>query len=339
MRIAVDAMGGDHAPGAVLRGVSLARRALDSSIEFVLVGDEPMLGRLLAKGRYHLPELELVHASQVIEMHETPTRALRTKPHSSISVGIQLLSGGGVDAFVSAGNTGAVFASALLQLGRIEGVSRPTIGTYVPTLGRPCVMLDIGANVDCRPRHLLQFALMGCLYVNRIYGVVDPRVGLLNIGMEETKGNELVQAAYKLFSEELPNFIGNVEGGDIFQGEAEVVVCDGFVGNVLLKLAESFYGLAETKTKRHIRRKPLALLGAMLLSPTFKYFRSLLDYQEYGGVPILGVNGVVIIGHGRSSPRAIKNALETARKMVASQINEHIGTEIGKITSRELVVA
>ena len=339
MIIALDAMGGDFAPEVTLKGAALALRAFGRSLEVVLVGDESVLRKFLGRMRYPARDIEVVHAPDVIEMSETPTKALRRKPSSSISVGMEMLKRGEVDAFVSAGNTGAVFASSLLRLGRIEGVSRPTIGAFLPTLERACVVLDVGANVDCRPRHLLQFAIMGSLYVSYIYDVPDPRVGLLNIGTEETKGGAVARATYQLLREELPNFIGNIEGGDIFQGKAEVVVCDGIVGNIVLKLAESFYGLVETKGKRHIRRKPLALLGAMLLSPTLHYFRSFLDYQEYGGVPILGTNGVIIIGHGRSSAKAIKNAVGVARKMVNSRINEHIGEEIGKLAAADMVAA
>jgi glycerol-3-phosphate acyltransferase PlsX len=268
--------------------------------------------------------VEIVHAPDVIEMSDSPTAALRSKRESSIAVGLRLQQEGKAHAFLSAGNTGAVMSASTLILGRIKGVSRPTIGAVVPTAKGPCMLLDAGANVDCRPQHLLEFGIMGSIYASSILGRTSPRVGLLNIGEEETKGTETVLAAFTLLKQSGLNFVGNVEGRDLLTGEVDVAVCDGFVGNVLLKFGESvpaflksrFLGFAE----KSLANKLVALVARGGLRSVLKE----LDYQEHGGVPLLGVNGVSIIGHGGSTPRAIKNMVYRAEEMVQRGVNHLI---------------
>jgi len=335
MRIAIDAMGGDYAPFETVKGAILAAREYENDVTIVLIGDEVVINENLAQEKSHFPLIDVIHASEKIEMHEPPTKALKSKPNSSISVGTRLQKSGEIDAFVSAGNTGAVYASTLMSLGRIKGVRRPTIGTYVPAENKGTAIFDVGANPTCRPLHLLQFGIMGSIYVEHILGWENPVVGLLNIGEEKSKGNELSLESYDLLKENLPNFYGNVEGGDILKGKVEVVVCDGFVGNILIKFAESIYEMLKSKVKQNLNNKPLARLGAFMMMPAFEGLKRDLDYQEYGGVPLLGANGVSIIGHGHSSQIAIKNAIRVARKMVQEKINEHISENIKELNITE----
>ena len=328
MRIAIDAMGGDHAPFETVKGAILASREYEDDIAVVLIGDKEAINENLNIEKSKFPKIEIIPASESIEMHESPTKALKSKPNSSISVGTRLQKSGEIDAFVCAGNTGAVYASTLMSLGRIRGVRRPTIGTFLPAENKGTAIFDVGANPNCRALHLLQFAIMGTIYVEHIFGWQAPVVGLLNIGEEKSKGNDLSLESYDLLKNNLPNFYGNVEGGDILKGKVEVVVCDGFVGNIILKFAESFYQLLSSKIKQSLNNRPLAKLGALMMMPAFKVLKKDLDYQEYGGVPLLGANGVSIIGHGHSSRIAIKNAVRVARKMVEEKINEHIARKI-----------
>lgn len=328
MRIAIDAMGGDYAPFETVKGAILAARKYEDDVTVVLIGDKAVINKNLTQEKSQFPIIDVIHASEKIEMHESPTKALKSKPNSSISVGTRLQKSGEIDAFVSAGNTGAVYASTLMSLGRIKGVRRPTIGTYLPAENKGTAIFDVGANPNCRPLHLLQFGIMGSIYVERIFGWQNPIVGLLNIGEEKSKGNELSLESYILLKENLPNFYGNVEGGDILKGKVEVVVCDGFVGNILLKFAESIYDMLKSKVKQDLNNRPLAKLGAIMMMPALKGLKKDLDYQEYGGVPLLGANGVSIIGHGHSSRIAIKNAVRVASKMVQEKLNEHISEKI-----------
>jgi glycerol-3-phosphate acyltransferase PlsX len=324
IRIAVDAMGGDFAPRNVVRGAVEAARESGGRFTVVLVGDRGRIEQELAAAgaptSTGIP-VEIVHAPDVIEMSDSPTAALRSKRESSIAVGLRLHQEGNVHAFLSAGNTGAVMSASTLILGRITGVSRPTIGAVVPTAKGPCMLLDAGANVDSRPQHLLEFGIMGSIYASSILGRTSPRVGLLNIGEEETKGTETVLAAFTLLRQSGLNFVGNVEGRDLLTGEVDVAVCDGFVGNVLLKFGESvpaflksrFLGFAE----KSFANKMVALVARGGLRSVLKE----LDYQEHGGVPLLGVNGVSIIGHGGSTPKAIKNMVYRAEEMVQRGVN------------------
>lgn len=323
-RIVLDAMGGDRAPAAPLRGAQSALRELDMDLEIVLVGDRERIDPLLERGRYPRDRLIVHHAPDVVTMDEPPTRAVRRKPNSSIAIGLELQAAGRADAFVSAGNTGAVMATSLTTLGRIETIGRPAIVTLFPTTGEPCLVLDVGANVDARPRHLVEFAFMGHVYATDVLGRERPRVGLLSIGEEATKGNEQTVATHRLLAASGLEFIGNVEGGDVLRGVADVVVCDGFVGNVLLKFGESLIDFLSGELREKVGSSPRSRIGAFLLRPTLGYLKERLDYAEYGGAPLLGVDGIVIIGHGRSSVKAYRNAIRVAAIAVERELNRHI---------------
>jgi phosphate acyltransferase len=323
VRIAVDAMGGDKGPKVVVPGAIDAALARPNEIQLVLVGREgeirPLIGNLDPK------RVEVVDADETVDMHESPAHAVRRKKNSSISVALRLVREGKADAMVSAGNTGAVVASSLITIGRLRGVSRPAISTLWPNKRKGAVVLDVGANHECTPKNLVQFAIMGSVFAERHLGIDRPRVGLLNIGEERSKGNELVRDSYALLEADgRIRFIGNVEGRDVFDGAADVVVCDGFVGNVILKFSESIYSFLAHLVRDEIRRGFLAKAGALLMMPAFTSIRSQLDYASYGGAPLLGVNGVVIISHGKSSRRAIKNAILAAAKSVNANVNRHI---------------
>jgi glycerol-3-phosphate acyltransferase PlsX len=323
VRIAVDAMGGDTGPRVVVPGAIDAARARPGEIQIVLVGREEEIRPLL---RGVDPALaEVVHASESIDMHEPPAQAIRRKKDASISVALRLIREKRADAMVSAGNTGAVVASSLLTIGRLHGVSRPAISTLWPNKKRGAVVLDVGANHECTPKNLVQFANMGSVFAERHLGVARPRVGLLNIGEERSKGPDLVRDSYALLEADARlHFVGNVEGRDVFDGAADVVVCDGFVGNVILKFSESIYSFLAHMVRDEIRRGVLAKAGALLMKPAFTSIRSQLDYAEYGGAPLLGVKGVVIISHGKSSRRAIRNAILVAATSIAADVNRHI---------------
>ena len=323
MRIALDAMGGDNAPHAIVEAaVETARK---HQLGVALLGPQEVLEPLLVPYAPLPPSLTLRYAPEVVAMDEHPSAAVRGKKASSIAVGMELVKSGEADAFVSAGNTGAIMAYALLGLGRLPGIERPALGTVFSAKSGPCLLLDVGANADCKPSYLLQFARMGAAYMQGALGVSHVRVGLLNIGEEEGKGSQLAQEAYQLLKSGGIDFVGNVEGKDLPQGLAEVVVTDGFTGNVAIKVAEGvseflMSGLRDSLTSRwHYR------LAAATLRPAFRGLARRLDYAEYGGAPLLGVRGVVIIGHGRSNARAIQRALLVARQAVEGAIIESIG--------------
>lgn len=338
MRIAVDAMGGDFAPAAVVQGGIEAAKVANGDLEIILVGDQARIEQELHRHfRTHNLSLSVYHASECIDMDEAPAAALKRKPDASISVAHRLQKFGKVDAVVSAGNTGAAMASALLELGRIQGVKRPGIGSLLPNGHGAAMLIDVGANVDCKPVHLLQFGLMGSIYMNRILGIEEPRVGLLSIGEERGKGNETTVAAYELLRRSNINFVGNIEGRDILRDGADVVVCDGFVGNIILKFAESIGGVFSFHMKRHIGKKIFRNLGAFLLKPTFAGLRKVFDYEEYGGAPLLGIDGVSIICHGGSTPKAIKNAVREAAKMIREGVNQIIRRELQSLNGVPIV--
>ncbi|HUU29700.1 MAG TPA: phosphate acyltransferase PlsX [archaeon] len=325
MKIALDAMGGDHIPSVPIKGAVEAIELLDGNFEVVLVGDETVIREHLEKYKTaDLSRIEVVHAPELVDMGESPAVAVRKKRQSSIAVGVDLVAQKKAQAFISAGNTGAVMAFSLRGLGRIGGISRPGICSVFPTTKKSCVVLDVGANVDSKPIHLLHFALMGAIYSEKVLGTCRPRVGLLNIGEEPSKGDELSVATYKLLSKSPLNFIGNVEGRDIFEGAADVVVCDGFVGNVALKLSEKILSLLVSRLRTQIKTNPLAALGFLLLKGAFEDMKKTFDYAEYGGAPMLGIDGTLIICHGGSSPRAFRNAIKSARLAVLNNINESI---------------
>ena len=318
MRIALDAMGGDHAPEVVVEGAVRAGRDLD--VEILLVGQpeaiQPELGRHDATG-LHLP---IIPASQVVEMDEHPATAVRAKPDSSMVIGMKLVKEGEAQAFVSAGNSGGMLAAALFQLGRIRGIRRPALSSVWPTRHGRCLLLDIGANTDCRPEYLLQFALMGSVYAQKVMGVEAPRVGIVSNGEEAGKGSILVQETYPLLEGSPLNFVGNLEGKDIFRDLADVVVTDGFTGNVILKTSEGVAKVLMEVLEEEIRQRPLAMLGALLAKPAFRSAAKMLDYREYGGGILLGVDGVVIVAHGRSDGRAIARAVQVAKEAVEGEV-------------------
>ncbi len=331
MKIAVDAMGGDHAPHEIVLGALEASR---DGHKIVLVGDkEKISAELDAVGGCF--NIEILHANESIDMGEgNPAAAVRRKKDSSIVKSIQLLKEGQVSAFVSAGSTGAVMASALLGLGRIKGIERPAIASVLPSQKGGTVFLDVGANVDCKPKNLVQFAIMGSLYAEKVLGVSYPKVALLNVGEEDCKGNELTQATFPLLKEAGINFIGNIEGRDLFKGNANVVLCDGFVGNIVLKTCEGLAMSLIDMIKEELARNWLFKAGTALALPALKNIGKKIDYHEYGGAPLLGVNGVVVVSHGSSNAYAIKNAVKVAAGAVSSglvpSIAENIGSKLEK---------
>lgn len=321
MRVAVDAMGGDYAPAEVVAGAVQAAAAY--GIEVLLVGDKLRLEPLLRPPKIN--RVQVVPATEVIAMAEHPVQAVRRKKDSSIVRAVQLVKEGQADAMVSAGNTGAVMAAALFGLGRIEGVDRPALMTLMPNPQGYTVLLDVGANVDVKAQHLVQFAIMGAAYATTVLKIKAPRVGILSIGEEETKGNELTLSALPLLKQERLNFIGNVEGRDVFNGRADVVVCDGFVGNVLLKAGEGLAQALEVMVRREVAHNLPAKMALGMVLFLLRGLRRRLDYAEYGGAPLLGVNGVVVVAHGSSRARAIKNAIRVAVEAVRSGLVQTIG--------------
>ena len=322
-------MGGDFAPRNVVAGAVEALEEAQGRISLLLVGqEEKVRDELRNVERSGKPlredECSVIHASEVIDMHDAPNAALKVKKRSSITVGITLHREGRAQAFVSAGNTGAVLSASTLILGRIKGVGRPTIGALIPTEHKPCLLVDAGTNVDCRPRHLLEFAVMGSIYASSMVGSTNPTVGLLSIGEEDMKGNEVSLEAFGLLKKSKLNFIGNVEGRDILKGKVDVAVCDGFVGNILLKFGESVPGFLKSKLSAFADRGFWNKLRVWVARGGLRAVMKDLDYQEYGGVPLLGVNGVTIIGHGGSTPKAIKNMIFCAEEMVRRSVNMQI---------------
>jgi glycerol-3-phosphate acyltransferase PlsX len=318
MRIAVDAMGGDNAPREIVKG-ALAAAQSDKNLEIILVGREDRVGQ----GVSTLPDnVSVVHAAEVIENEDKPLMAIRRKRNASMVVALQMLKEGQVDAVVSAGNTGALMAGASLLVGRIPGVNKPALAPVFPTEdGRGVVAVDIGAAMDPRPENLYQYAIMGNLYYKAVFGTERPRVGLLNIGVEPEKGNELVKETYKKLAASELNFIGNVEARDVLQGQCDVLICDGFVGNVLLKSMEGVVQSVFSGIKAGIRRGGMrAKIGALLLKPTLKAYKDQLDYSEHGGAPLLGINGVCVKCHGSADANTVKNSiLKQAYLLVESQ--------------------
>ncbi len=306
-------MGGDHAPEQVVLGAS---RAAERGLDVTVVGQPERLGPLLEDH----PRLRLVPASEVIGMDEHPAQAVRSRPDASMNVCARLCRRGEVDAWVSAGNSGAVMAAALLVQGRIRGVARPALGTVLPTRRQPTYFLDVGANVDCRPDFLVQFASMGAVYAERILGRSLPRVGLLSNGEEETKGDERVREAHERLRRGRLNFVGNLEPKDVLAGEADVVVADGFVGNVAIKMAEATAELLFGVLREEIPRSMAGKLGGLLIRSRVRRIRRRLDWREFGGAPLLGIDGVTVVAHGRSDARAIENAVRVAAQAVEADL-------------------
>lgn len=318
MKIALDAMGGDHAPQVEVEGAVLAAKEYGSQI--ILVGDAEIVEKELS--RYSVKDLPIYikQASEVIRMDESPSKALRKKD-SSMRVAFDLVKNGEADAVVSAGNSGAAMATAMVVLRKLEGVDRPAIATVMPTLKGACVVLDVGANVDCKPFHLAQFAVMGDVYAQFILKKENPRVGLLSNGEEESKGTDTTRETNAILKQLPMNYIGYIEGRDIFAGSVDVVVCDGFVGNVVLKTSEGLADAIGKMLKEEIKKSALAKLGYLLSKGAFGRFKKKVDYSEYGGAPLLGIDGVGIISHGSSTPNAIKNAIRVAQEFASSHAN------------------
>jgi glycerol-3-phosphate acyltransferase PlsX len=315
MRIALDAMGGEHSPAAEVEGAVAAAKA--HAIEVVLVGKKEAVEAELRKHRYDLP---IVEASQVIEMGDHPSEVMRDKRDSSVAVGMKLLKNKEVDAFVSAGNTGAVMTAATLILGRIEGIERPALSILVSFPSNSVLLLDVGANANCKPDYLVQFAQMGSVYMTKIFGIESPRVGLLSNGEEDTKGNNLVCEAHRMLRATKLNFVGNIEGHDLPSNSTDVLVTDGFTGNILIKVGEGVGEIIVQSVKQAIARRPYLKAVALILKPALRSAFNSVDYSEYGGAPLLGVNGNVIIAHGRSNAKAINSALFIAKRAVEQDI-------------------
>ena len=326
MRIILDAMGSDRHPEPELHAAVEAARLFGD--EIILVGKEDVLRPRLEALNPDGAPVRIVHAPEVLEMTDKPARSARTKAQNSMAVGMELLKAGEGDAFVTAGNTGGAMANALFRLGRIRGVKRPALATRFPTRKGYCVVLDIGANAECKPEYLLQFAVMGSVYAERLLGVQNPRVGLLSNGEEAGKGNDLVKATYPLLETSGLNFIGNVEGNELFGGEADVVVTDGFTGNVLLKASEAVTKLLVDVLKENLMASTRTKLGALLAKPAFDALKGMLDPEEIGAAPLLGINGLVFVGHGRSDARALLSAIRAARQGVESDLLTQLGTAI-----------
>ncbi len=324
MRIALDAMGGDHGPDEQISGAIQALEETD--LLLTLVGDKSSIQACLdrlAPDSALLARLQIAHASEVVEMGESPVDAIRKKKDSSVMVAFDLVKKGEAVAVVSAGNSGATLAAAIRKLGRLKNVSRPGIANAFPTLKKPVVMMDLGANVDCRPQHLFEFAIMGSAFAS-VFEIESPRIGILSIGTESGKGNILVKEAYEMLANSSLNFVGNVEGRDIFQGDVDVIVCDGFVGNICLKVSEGLVEAATEMIREGIMSSFKAKIGYFLARSVFRKFKKRLDYAEYGGAPLLGINGTGIICHGKSNGVAIKNAIIEAGKIVENKVNERI---------------
>jgi phosphate acyltransferase len=311
MNIGLDMMGGDFAPLEAVKGVLQYLQEESSPAKLFLIGDKTSIDTLVTEHKLPAANIQVVHASQVIGMHEHPTKALKEKPESSISIGFHLLATGKTDAFISAGNTGAMLVGALFSIKALEGVLRPTISTIIPKEnGSTGLLLDVGLNADCKPEQLNQFAVMGSVYAQLILGIENPRVGLVNVGEEEGKGNLLAQATYPLLKENKHiNFIGNIEGRDVLLDNADVMVCEGFTGNIILKLAESLYDISQRQ---------------QIASPYFERF----NFENYGGTPVLGVNKPVVIGHGISKAKAFKNMIAVAQQMIAKDVLNRMKEEL-----------
>lgn len=333
MRIALDAMGGDYAPATTVEGAVEALLE-NSALSIVLVGDEAEVHAELKKKNCRHLQISVKHASQTVKMDESPLAALRRKKDSSLRVAVDLVKSNQADAMVSAGNSGVVMATALHVLGKIQGIERPAIAAVMPTLKGRFVLIDAGANVDCKPVHLYQFAIMGEAYARHIFNIENPKIGLLGIGEEDAKGNELTKETFKLLRNSKINFAGNVEGKDIFAGEADVVVCDGFVGNIALKISEGLAEAIAKMMKREISENAVGRLGYLFFKDALRNFRKKTDYSEYGGAPLLGINKPCIISHGRSTSKAIKNAVKVAANMHDRGVLDVISREFNEGLSR-----
>ncbi len=331
-RIVVDAMGGDFAPQNAVTGAVQAYSE-KKNFELFLVGKKTAIKKVLSENKLQFDDEKIINADEVIEMGDVPTNAIKSKPNSSIVIGANLVKEKKADAFVSAGNTGAMMAASTLIMGRIPGVGRPTIGQAMPNETGISTLFDVGASVDSKPRHLLEYAIMGTIFTSEIYGIENPKVGILSVGEEESKGNEVTLAAAEMIKKTNLNFVGNVEGRDILKGTVHVVVCDGFVGNILIKFGESVLDFLKFKFKEYASQAFVNKMKIGLVKSSMKEILKDFDYQEYGGVPLLGVNGISIIGHGSSTPKAIKNMVLRAYEMYEKKLVTKIENSIKKYSN------
>ncbi len=326
MKIVVDAMGGDYAPQAVVEGVVEAIKEFD--VQIALVGIKSRVEAELKKYSYPSEKIELIHADEVVDMHDPAITPIRKKRNSSIAIGIALLKNKNYDAFISAGNTGAVVAASTFIVGMLDGVERPAIGVVIPSLKKFSFLIDAGANTDPKPEHLLHSAQMASVYTREILGVENPTVGLLNIGEESSKGTGFEKDAHKMMEEKLSNFVGNVEANEVYTGKCDCIVCDGYVGNIVLKVSEGLVESINKLVRREVTKDPIAMVGAGILKWRLSELKKLGDYSEYGGAPLLGVNGLVMISHGRSNAKAIKNAIRATMREVEHKLIEVMIKEI-----------
>jgi glycerol-3-phosphate acyltransferase PlsX len=324
MRIALDAMGGDYAPANTVAGAVMALREYPKITKIFLTGDEQAVRAELAKHGCTDPRVEIVHTTQVVEMSDAAVEAVRKKKDSSVSRAVDLVKKGEADAIVSAGHTGAAVAATTIKLRTLEGIERPGIASYLPTEKNVCVLIDAGANIDAKPLHLLQYAIMGSVLSSQVLGYKNPEIGLMSIGGEDVKGSEFTKDVFKLLKGSSLNFRGNIEGHDLFEHPVEVVLCDGFTGNVVLKTAEATASAVFRWLKRELQRTPFRMLGAWIARNAFRAIRRKTNYENYGGSPLLGVDGICIIAHGSSSPLAIKNAVRVAVEFIEQQVNPKI---------------
>jgi len=329
MRIAIDVMGGDNAPRAIIDGSILALK--EYGAELYLVGLKNEIVKYLSEEEKNNPKVNIVEASEIINVNEAPVNAIKHKKDSSLVVGLKLVKDGNCDAFISAGSTGAFLAGSLLKVGRIKGIDRPALSPLLPTLEGNCMIIDAGANVDCKPRNLQQFAVIGSIYMEKIMKINNPRVGLLNIGAEASKGNELIKESFELVKNTGVNFIGNVEARDIISGVCDVCVCDGFAGNVLLKTTEGVAMTLFKLLKNEFTKSAKTKLGAVLLKDNLKNIKKQFDYTEVGGAPFLGINGIMIKAHGSSDAKAVKNAIRQAKLLYDNNCLDTIMNEISKL--------
>lgn len=334
MKIALDVMGGDHAPTATMEGAMQALEGFGDDLDkLFLVGDESAIKEQLSHLSYAHGKIEVVHADEVVEMHESAVKSVRQKKNSSISVAVDLVKQGECQAVVSAGNTGAAVAASTIKLRNIPGVERAGIASPLPNEHGPCNIVDAGANVEAKPSHLLGYAIMGSVYARHVQGKKNPVVGLMSVGEEDSKGTDFTREVFDLLKASNLNFTGNVEGHDIFESELDVVVCDGFVGNVILKTCEATATVMFKWLKRDIQASPIRQMGALIAKDAFKATKERGNYETYGGSPLLGVNGICIIGHGSSTPRAVKNAIRVASEAVKHHVNPHIEEEMARSAS------
>ena len=328
MKIALDAMGGDFGPPNLVAGAALALREYPHISKLFLVGDTAQIEAELRKLRCNDSRIEVVHSTQVVDMSDRAWSAVRRKKDSSVSRAVDLVKHGQANAIVSAGHTGAAVAASMVKLRTLPGIYRPGIAAVLPTETNVFVLMDAGANIDARPEHLLQYAFMGSVYSSHVLGYKNPTVGLISLGEEDVKGNEMTKEVFKMLKRSSLNFVGNIEGRHLFEDPVEVVVCDGFVGNVILKTCESISVAIFQWLKHELSRTPMRKVGAFLARESFRTIKDKTNYEEYGGSPLLGVNGICIIAHGSSTPLAVKNALRVAAESIEHQVNPHIIEEV-----------